>query len=116
MFRKRSVRMPLMDVFDSPDDNMTCGRRILTTVPTQALALLNDTAVRRQAELFAARVEKDAPDSQPAQIERAYLLALGRPPRESERATASSFLAGEETSLVDLCHTLLTLNEFIYVE
>ncbi len=123
LFRKRSVRLPMMDVFDAPDETMTCGRRILTTVPTQALALLNDGAVRRQAELFAARVQQEAPNSVAAQVDRAYRLALGRLPRESERTAALDFLAqgaaeGEkdEQPLVDFCHTLLSLNEFIYVE
>ena len=116
LFRKRSVRIPLMDVFDSPDENQTCGRRVLTTVPTQALALLNDEQVRRQAGLFAARIEKDAPDSREAQIDRAYRLALGRVPYKSECDAVGKFLDAEGNSLVDLCHTLLTLNEFIYVE
>jgi hypothetical protein len=109
----------MMDVFDAPDETMTCGRRILTTVPTQALALLNDTAVRRQAGLFAERVTKEAPDSAEVQIDRAYRLALGRHPGENERRAALKFLsqgAEGEKPLVDLCHTLLTLNEFIYVE
>jgi hypothetical protein len=116
LFRKRSVTIPLMEVFDAPDENMTCGRRVLTTVPTQALALLNDAQIRRQAEIFAERVTKEAPEAGDLQIERAYRLALGRFPKESEQKAASEFLAADETSLVDLCHTLLTLNEFFYVE
>jgi mono/diheme cytochrome c family protein len=89
LFRKRSVTIPMMEVFDAPDENMTCGRRVQTTVPTQALALLNDQAVRRQAEIFAERVKKDAPDSSTDPVERAYRLALGRYPFASERLAAA---------------------------
>ncbi|MBG7608376.1 MAG: DUF1553 domain-containing protein, partial [Verrucomicrobia bacterium] len=39
----------MMEVFDAPDPSASCGQRNGTTVPTQALALLNDPFVRNQA-------------------------------------------------------------------
>ena len=46
-FTKRSVSNPFAEVFDAPDLTAACGRRNATTVPTQALALLNDPFVSR---------------------------------------------------------------------
>jgi hypothetical protein len=58
-----------------------------------------------------------------------YRRALGRPPTERELAKAGEFLSAQEKSYrdagkgdpalaarVDFCQTLLSLNEFIYVD
>ena len=42
--------------------NVTAGARNVSTVPTQALTLLNNAFVLRQAQLFADRVRKEAGD------------------------------------------------------
>jgi len=42
VYRKRGLPFPMFEVFDLPDQNTSCGRRNVSTVPTQALALLND--------------------------------------------------------------------------
>ena len=47
MFHKRVVQYPLMQAFDAPDAQASCGRRENTTVAPQALALLNDRFVRQ---------------------------------------------------------------------
>ena len=60
MFHKRVVQHPLMQAFDGPDAQASCGRRENTTVAPQALALLNDRFVRARAMDFAQRVEKEA--------------------------------------------------------
>src|SRR5258706_3140663 len=60
MFHKRVVQQPIMQAFDGPDAQASCGRRENTTVAPQALALLNDKFVRARAMDFARRVEKDA--------------------------------------------------------
>ena len=61
VYRKRGLPFPMFEVFDLPDQNITCGRRNVSTVPTQALTLLNDDFVLRQAQLFADRVKEAAP-------------------------------------------------------
>ena len=48
----------------------------MTTVPTQALTLMNDDFVLKQAELFANRVEEAAPGDRSEQIDLAYRMAL----------------------------------------
>lgn len=124
-FSKRSVSNPFMEVFDAPDLTSSCGRRNRTTVPTQALTLMNDDLVRQCATQFAQRVIGEVGLEPEPQIRRAFLLALGRAPTEAELDKGRRFLAcASDVSgpaipvegLTDLCHTLFTLNEFIYVE
>ncbi|HET6247718.1 MAG TPA: DUF1549 and DUF1553 domain-containing protein [Tepidisphaeraceae bacterium] len=118
IFTKRSLPIPLLEVFDAPTGNSPCTRRQATTVAPQALALLNDPFVRMQAEHFAKRIAKDAGDDPGKRITDAYLLALSRVPTASEMDRALKFLdrADREGAFVDLCQVLLGLNEFAYID
>jgi hypothetical protein len=118
VFAKRSVRLPWFETFDSPDGNTSCGRRVPTTVPTQALALMNEPFVREQARRFAARLTAEAASGSDAHVKLAYRVALGRLPSASELDAAMTFLGrpGSEKALVDFCHVLFTLNEFMFVD
>ena len=88
VYRKRGLAFPMFQVFDLPDQNVTSAARNVSTVPTQALTLLNDEFVLRQAELFADRVKKEAGSDPAKQIDLAYRIALTRPPTETELAIA----------------------------
>jgi hypothetical protein len=113
VYRKRGLPYPLLDIFDLPNQNISCGARNVSTVPTQALALMNDDFVLKQAQLFANRVEEAAHGDPPAEVDLAYRLALSRPPEPKERQIALDFLA--KRKLVDLADVLFNLNEFLYV-
>ena len=113
VYRKRGLTFPMFEVFDMPDPNTSCSRRNVSTVPTQALTLLNDEFVLRQAKLFADRVKEGAPTDSAAQVELAYHLALARAPRPEEATLAADFL--KKRPLTDFTHVLLNLNEFLYV-
>jgi uncharacterized protein DUF1553/uncharacterized protein DUF1549/cytochrome c len=113
VYRKRGLVFPMFEVFDLPDQNTACGRRNVSTVPTQALTLLNDEFVLRQARLFADRVKESAPGDPARQIDLAYRIALSRPPRPEESAVAADFL--KTRTLGDFTHVLFNLNEFLYV-
>lgn len=113
IYRKRGLPFPLLDVFDLPNQNISCGARNVTTVPTQALTLMNDEFIVRQAQLFANRLEEAAPADPRKQVELAYRLALSRVPEAEERKLALEFLARHK--LADFAHVLLNLNEFLYV-
>ena len=61
---------------------MIVGKRDVTTVPTQALYLMNNPFVLKQAQDMAHRV-LDAKENTPAaRLELAFRLALGRSPSE----------------------------------
>jgi hypothetical protein len=121
---KRARKHPMFEVFDQPDTMVTCERRNSTTVPTQALTLLNNEFVLLQSQHFAERVRKAAGDSAEAQVRTAYQLALSRDPTPRELAENLKFLAEqrafhgrkEEGALTDLCNVILNLNEFLYVQ
>ena len=113
VYRRRSLGFPFFGTFDLPDPNVTAAARNVSTVPTQALTLLNNPFVLRQAQLFAKRLEDEAPDDVDAQIGSAYLIALSRRPTKEEAALALDLV--ERGSLVDLTHVMLNLNEFLYL-
>jgi hypothetical protein len=133
MFHKRVVQYPLMQAFDAPDAQVSCGRRVNTTVAPQALALLNDPFIRLRASELAARLRHEAGGKVGAQIRRAFELAFGRATTAEELSEAKEFvnaqtasrrerdpeLAAEparELAMTDLCQMLFASNEFSYVD
>ena len=125
---KRGLRYPMFEVFDQPDPNVTCERRNRTTVPTQALTLLNNEFVLEQAKYFAERVAAEADGDAEARIRHAYQIALSRGPDQDELDRNLSFLGkqaayhrargeldSEGAALLDLCDVILNLSEFVYL-
>jgi hypothetical protein len=113
VYRKRGLVFPMFEVFDLPDQNSSCSRRNISTVPTQALTMLNDPFVLRQAKLFADRLREAAPNDPARQLDLAYRIALSRPPTVEESRLAADFL--EKRGLEDFAHVLFNLNEFVYL-
>lgn len=114
---KRSTLLPQLEVFDCPEITYTVAQRNITTTPLQALTLLNDPLILRQAALFAERLHKECGNNAPKQIETAYRLAFGRSPTSQERALSLAFLQKRGTSaLQDFCQAIFNLNEFVYVQ
>jgi hypothetical protein len=114
VFSKRSMRYPLFETFDQPNLVNSCDRRNRSIIAPQALLLMNNTFVREHAAQFAERLKEEVGSDRGAQIDRAWLLALSRPPREEERARAMKFLEESSEGLLGLCQGLLNLNEFVY--
>ena len=120
VFVKRHLRYPLLAIFAAPDRNETCSRRFVTTTAPQALTLLNDSVVLGFAKAFAARVTKEVGTDKEKVVDRAFALAMSRPPTTEEREAMLGYLGRhkgtESEAVVDLCHALLNLNEFLYVD
>ncbi|MBM3811177.1 MAG: DUF1553 domain-containing protein [Acidimicrobiia bacterium] len=120
-YSKRGMKYPMFEVFDQPDPNVTCEMRDTSTVPTQALTLLNNEFVLRQARAFADRVLQLAGPEQSAQVRAAYRIALARDPSAAELSSNVQFLNRRMSSqpaldaLTDLCDVMLNLNEFLYI-
>ncbi|MBI3210056.1 MAG: PSD1 domain-containing protein [Candidatus Solibacter usitatus] len=113
VYRKRGLPFPLFEVFDLPDQTITCGRRNVSTVATQALTLMNNEFVLDHSKRFAQRVRELSPRDKSEQLELAYELALSRPPTAEERRIGKEFL--EKNSMEDLTHVLMNLSEFLYI-
>jgi hypothetical protein len=77
----------------------SCPRRFETTVPTQALALLNSTIVQGQAREFAHRLQTECGDDVEKIAARAWLLAFNRPITESEQRRVLQFFQKREALL-----------------
>ena len=113
---KRSTLLPELEVFDCPEITYTVAQRNVTTTPLQALTLLNDPLILRQAGLFAQRLQKECPNNPRQQVERAYQLAFSRLPSAREINLSMAFMQKRGASaLPDFCHALFNLNEFVYV-
>ncbi|MEO7318008.1 MAG: DUF1553 domain-containing protein, partial [Chthoniobacteraceae bacterium] len=110
LVQKRGIHVPWMDTFDLPDNALSCPGRTVSTVAPQALTLLNSPFAVEMANSFAERVRREGGD----EIERAFNLALQRPPDAAERASCAQFR--QQRSLAELCRALLNVNEFVYVD
>ncbi len=132
VFVKRTLPLPELEVLDFPDTNSSCEQRQVSTVAPQALTLLNGDFMQENARQFAKRLIAEVADT-PERIERAYLLALARPPSDAERAAVLDFLGRQaeqirrdandasrdevsaaERALEAFCLVLLNTNEFAY--
>src|SRR5690606_25362764 len=92
MFTQRSLLPPLLTTFDLCDTTMPCGQRDVTIVAPQALTLLNNEFVHRQAETLAAQlVEAAADDNQRATW--AWRAVLNRDPSPQELQLARQHVA-----------------------
>lgn len=107
--RNRSVYLPLLrgltpaslEAFDFAEQGMVTGSRNTTTVATQALYLLNDPFVRRQAVALAERLLERTDLDDAGRVELAYRLSVARAPAPHETERASKYLAEYETAARD---------------
>ncbi len=113
IFARRNLRFPFLEVFDSPDSNLSCPSRERSTTAPQSLTLLNAEEVLTAAEQTAARLTREA-HSPDERITLAYQVILGRPPTGPERDLSGSFLA--RSPLNELCRALFNLNAFVYAD
>jgi hypothetical protein len=112
VYQRRSLPYPMFETFDHPDMNVTAGARHVSTVPTQALTLLNNPFVLSEAGFLAARVKQQA-NTPGAQVELAYRIALARPATPAETAIGTELIAKQ--SLEAFAHVVLNLDEFLYM-
>jgi hypothetical protein len=133
---KRLTPETLLQVFDQPTMSVNCTQRSTSTVSTQALALLNGDTITRAATAFAERVTAERSDDP---VEQAVLTAFGRPTTkdehellthffeaqkaqyqsetaEADRGKPESLAAAEKKARGDLCHMLMSSNEFVYLD
>jgi hypothetical protein len=112
VYQRRSLPYPMFDTFDHPDLNAMSGARNVSTVPTQALTLLNNPFVLSQAKWLADRVSREATDPY-TQVDLAYRIALARPATETEISIGMDLI--KKRSLESFTHVVLNLDEFLYM-
>ena len=121
---KRSLRPPMLSNFDAPETDTTCAVRVTTTVPTQALGMLNSQFMNEQARWFSERVRSEVPDSLSDQIVDATRRITGRSPSKEMVTKDLEFIEelqekeglAEEEAFRLYALTLLNTNEFVYLD
>ena len=126
----RLTKHPFLALFDGPDTNISFPSRSESTVPLQALFVLNSPFVREQSTSFARRMMEHTADPQ-GRLRFGYELALSRPPVEDELAEMTAYVdsyaadlrksgmaddKAEQAAWSSVARTLLGSNEFLYVD
>jgi hypothetical protein len=121
---KRSLLVPILAQHDQADTDSTCAVRYVTTVPTQALGLLNGQFSNEQAAALAERLRKEAQDDLEAQVRRAIRLTTGRTPGAEEVKKDVAFIKklqeknkfSDQDALRCYCLLVLNANEIAYLD
>ena len=121
MLRKSQLsEVDVLNLFDFPDPNTVKGNRDVTTVPTQALYLMNSPFLIKQSRAVARAMLEKGGVSDEDRVRDFVLRALGRPASSKDIARAVSFLSDTEAELgrdeawARYCHAIFASNEFLF--
>ena len=134
--KKRTVYLPVarnnpateLAVFDAANPDLVSGNRPQTTVPTQALYLLNSEFIHTQAAILGKKaVEYATTTGKPGEeVDWLYQTLLGRLPNPVESQRGQGLIAdlsgGAEdpeklaTAAGDLAHVIMASTEFLYLD
>ena len=109
-FLVRSVPDPFMERFDCPDISLITAKRNTTITAIQALALMNNPFVLRQAEHLAERAKAAGGDEIPQHL--SLDPAARSRPKEEQLLQAYE----QREGLPNLCRLILNTNEFLFVD
>jgi hypothetical protein len=130
LMQQRIRPSPQLSIFDGADTNTATGERLASTTPLQALFMMNDMFVHRQADLLAVRVGLAFADD-PKRIDYAYRLLFGRSPTATEVSKGLDYLRDLRPDLTELkidkedqtraalasyMRVLLSSSEFIFLD
>lgn len=111
----RNNLAPELEIFDAANPEMVSGDRPLTTVPTQALYLLNSPFLQKQGATLAQQAYAQADP-----VTWLHEAILGRAPSATAAKRANDFINtasdDREKALADLAHVLLASTEFLFLE
>lgn len=117
---KRSIKLPLLANFDSPERDFSCPSRFATTVPTQALTMLNSERMNEFSGMFAARLNGSLEE----QIREAFRLATSREITDGELHELTGLAkdlkekhgVSDDRLMSRICLLILNLNETLYLD
>jgi hypothetical protein len=138
VLQRRKTPVTILEVFDLPPMSPNCVERRQSTVPTQALQMMNSDLLQGHSRYLGGRLIDEFGHDRENQIRALYLRALSRPPtpQETQQATSeidaltkqwAAHLAQEKTdapvrptsewrALADFCKAMLGSAEFLYVD
>jgi hypothetical protein len=130
LMTQRFQRHPYLALFDGPDTNTTTEQRPTSTVPSQALFLMNNPFMKEQAEGFARRLMVASEDTR-LRVRLAYRLSVARSPTPIEEDAGVRYVQeyakrldvlGASTERRDVeawtsyARVLFCANEFVYLD
>jgi hypothetical protein len=109
---------PVMATFDFPSPSASCPQRAHTTVPPQALYLMNNEFVAECAAAALRRPDILSLTSRPDRVERLYTICFSRLPSEVDLRKAEEFLGADSNEKIwqQYAQALLMANEFVFVD
>jgi len=139
IFVKRNVKHPFLEAFDYPDSNLTCPERLVSVNAPQALMLLNSDFAQDESKALAHKLLKEeSVSSDQARFTWLWRNCFGRSPEQAEvqrlqdlmatlksrgsgdlkKPASAEWTAGQADMVAwaDLCHVVLNLNEFVFVD
>jgi len=117
---RRNFMTPMFLAFDYPVPISTIGSRTVSTVPSQALMMMNNEFIAQQAKRWAERSVADS-GTPTERINRMYETAFARSATADEIAKVRRFVDGQEgraeiDAWADVAHVLMNSPEFIYLQ
>ncbi|MEY4179720.1 MAG: hypothetical protein RLY70_3294 [Planctomycetota bacterium] len=131
LFARRVYPLKFLEIFDAPIMPVNCTQRTNSATVLQSLAVLNSEFLFSQSEKLAMRIGKAKGSAIDEQVKLGFQVVFARTPTAVELAKSLAFLEEQQrgyvsagnpadkaraTALADLCHMLLSSNEFLYVE
>ena len=132
---RRTTPVGVLETFDAPVVNPNCELRPVSTVAPQSLMLLNDGFVLERASDLAARIRRECPGDERAQVtllwrllfaeepgavdltrSLAFLKEFGSLPQWKERKDPNDTRDPDLLAMAGLCHVLLGSNRFLYLD
>ena len=120
MRKSQLTEVDVLNLFDFPDPNTVKGDRDETTVPTQALYLMNSPFLIRHSKAAAKGLLAENAETDSQRVEMFLMRALGRPASEADIERAMGFLRdteaelGREEAWARYCHGVFASNEFLF--
>ena len=98
-FRRRSTPYPVLQVFDAPNGDFACVRRLRSNTPLQALVCLNEPLFVECAQALARKTLSEGGRTDAERVTYAFRRALARPPTGEERTELLSLLTRQLTRI-----------------
>ncbi len=100
-FRRRSTPYPVLQVFDAPNGDFSCVRRMRSNTPLQALTLLNETVFVECAQALARKALAEGGRTDGDRIAFAFRRALSRAPTPEEKSDLLTLLEHQKKRIAD---------------
>ncbi|MEO6035292.1 MAG: DUF1553 domain-containing protein, partial [Verrucomicrobiota bacterium] len=100
-FRRRSTPYPMLQVFDTPNGDSSCVRRMRSNTPLQALTTLNEVVFNECAQSLAAKILADGGKTDAERINYAFRRTLSRQPSSDEIAELTRLMDKQKKRIAD---------------